>query len=203
MDSLAGKYASSSSSSCDSSSSNGDDEGVVARLIDEVDDDDFKIVSITPAGGSAPFPAPPVYFAPIGPSRPADSNDTAQNADEAAAHEPQKAREADPSEPSAALAGWVASTLAIQKKHGLRFQDKLRENALFQNPALCGKMISACGIDEHGTYLEGRGDHYATEGGFYDVLSERQRKEAEESAARGSSSKLMQQQQLNKSARDK
>lgn len=77
---------------------------------------------------------------------------------------------------------------------GLRFEDSLRSNPRFQNPAVCAKMVAFCGLDEYGTGVEGLGV-CAKQGGFYDVLSEKQRRAAEESAAKGAPSKMMLQQQ--------
>jgi hypothetical protein len=185
MDGLAGGYASSSSSS---GSSRGDSGTGAGRPTGgDEGDDDIQIVSITPAPESAPFPGPATCAAAVGPSRP-PVGDSALSvlAEEPASPTPS---------PSPALAQWVANALERREAHGLHFEDKLRGNAKFQNPAICAKMIAFCGLDERGTYVEGRGDHYGEDGGFYDVLAERQRKIAEDAAARGQTSKLMQQQQ--------
>lgn len=55
-------------------------------------------------------------------------------------------------------------------------------------------MIAFSGLDEYATAVEGL-RACAERGDFYDVLAERQRKAAEESAARGAVSKMMLQQQ--------
>lgn len=203
MESLAGKYASSSSSSASASSSSASSDAGGCAPSAAADDDDFKIVSIKPAASSAPFPAPAVFDAAIGPSRPPSTSGASQDADAEDPTEDSKGREPSATEPSAALSEWVKSTLELRETRGLRLEEKLRENATFRNPAFCAKMISVCGLDEHGTFLEGRGDHYGKDGGFYDVLADRQRREAEERAARGSSSKMLEQhQQINKRKRE-
>lgn len=83
------------------------------------------------------------------------------------------------------LAKWISDALQLRERQGLLFNATLRRNSMFQNPALCSKMVTYCDVEEYGSFCT-RGpldeDRRLLEGGFYDVLSDRQRRAAEDNA---------------------
>jgi HCNGP-like protein len=87
---------------------------------------------------------------------------------------PQKENEADrQTQPRNQLESWVATALDLRESRGLRFDENLRSNARFQNPAICAKMIAFCGLAEHGSHAVPRCTP-PEECEFYDQLAERQ-----------------------------
>jgi hypothetical protein len=130
---------------------------------DDGAEDDFRIVSIT-AAVAEECPADSEL-----PEQPVTETDPGLNP--AVSQKEQKADRR--TQPRNQLEIWVATALDLRETRGLRFDENLRSNARFQNPAICAKMIAFCGLAEHGSHAVPRRAP-PEECEFYDQLAERQ-----------------------------
>lgn len=67
----------------------------------------------------------------------------------------------------APLQTWVDGAMA----RGLCFSDSVRENEAFRNPAILGKLVTYCGLSEHGTHFEVEEDARLGKHDFYDAIA--------------------------------
>jgi hypothetical protein len=178
MDDLAGKYQSASSASSASSHSASSEDahamaGTRRGANKDEEDDEIRVISIANS------------------REPGSKEDDKESVGEQERPVDEQANPLAEAGSTAsiqiALKRWVSEALALRDRHGIRFNNTLRQNVKFHNPAVCAKMIAFCGLDEHGTNASqgsARERPALDPNAYYDVLAERQVKIMEERASR-------------------